>query len=133
MLKVYLVTNYVSINGGEWREVGYGGYRASDKELHETIPLNFMSFASAYEYLSTNKLAGVWSDQTLFRHKPIIYVNYTDYLDPTSYRNFDTMAYKQTYKEWPDVSLEWLTKHLSADECIQYLKDRGMTACPIMK
>lgn len=30
------------------------------------------------------------------------------------------------------ISMEELMKH-SADQCIQYLKERGMTACPILK
>ena len=133
MLKVYLVTNYVSINGGEWREVGYGGYQVSDKELHGNIPLNFMSFDSAYEYLSANKVPGISTDISLFKHKPIICVRYTGNYDHTVYRRFSTMAYMATYEEWSDVTLEWIMKNLPASECIQYLKDRGITACPIMK
>ena len=132
MLKVYAVTDYVAINGGDWYEVCYG-YQVTDKELHDTVPLNFMSFESAYNYLSHNTLNSVYRDTTLFRKKPVICVSYIYPLDSARYTNLRTMAYKTTYKEWSDVSLDWLMKNLSADECIQYLKDRGMTACPILK
>ena len=132
MLKVYNVTDYVSINGGEWCEVGYG-YRVTDQELYDTVPLNFMSFESAYDYLSSNALHRVYRDVSFFRKKPVICVNYMYGCDTARYTHFNTMAYKTTYKEWSDVTLEWIMKNLSADQCIQYLKDRGMTACPILK
>ena len=133
MLKIYLAIDYVAIDGGEWRQVGYARHMVSEKDLDKTIPLNFMSFESAYEYLSNNKLSGVFTDTTLLKHKPVIRINYVGSFDPVSYRRFSTMAYQTRYKEMPDVTLEWIMKNLSADECIQYLKDRGMTACPIMK
>lgn len=133
MLKVYHVTNYVSINGGEWREVGYGDHVLSDKDLHETPPFNLMSFDSAYEWFLKNHLSGVIPFVTYFRHKPVIYIKYADAFDRVCYKHFNTMAYKREFKEWPDVTLEWIIKNLPADECIQYLKDRGITACPIMK
>ena len=132
MLKVYTITDYVSIDGSDWREVGYGGHHVSDKKLPDTI-VNHWSFDELREYLSKHRLIGVKRDETLFCHKPIIYVNYTDAWDSVGYRRFKTLSYKRTFQEWNDVTLEWIMKNLSADECIQYLKDRGMTACPIMK
>jgi hypothetical protein len=132
MLKVYSITDYVSIDGSDWREVGYGGHHATDKELPDTI-VNHWSFDELLEYLGEKYLSGVKRDETLFGHKPIIYVNYIDAWDWVEYRRFKTLSYKRTFKEWNDVTLEWIMKNLSADECIQYLKDRGMTACPIMK
>ena len=42
-------------------------------------------------------------------------------------------CYKYVYKEWKDVPLNYIMEHFSADKCIQYLKERGMSACPILK
>jgi hypothetical protein len=132
MLKIYLVTNYVSIDGADWREVGYGGYQAADQKPGD-IEVHNLSFDKVREYLETNRLDGVRNDATLFRKRPIISVRYTGAWDAVGYRHFDTLSYKREFKEWTDVTLEWIMKNLSADECIQYLKERGMTACPILK
>jgi hypothetical protein len=32
-----------------------------------------------------------------------------------------------------DITMNELFEDFSADECIKYLKERGMTACPILK
>lgn len=132
MLKIYQTCNYVSIDGGPWRVISYGEI-ASDEELETQLALDNLSFDEVRDYLSKNHLRGVWNDETFFRHKPAIAVNYYANYDPVKYKHFKTISYKTTYTEWTTVSLEWIMKHLSADECIQYLKDRGITACPILK
>jgi hypothetical protein len=132
MLKVYNVYDYVSIDGAKWRTVGgYGGYRIADEEVETTLVLDNVSFEDAREYLSHNLLDGVWNDSTLFRNKPIVVVSYQDAWDPVSYRHFNTLSYKREFKEWNNVTFEWLTTHLSADQVIQYLKERGITTCPM--
>jgi hypothetical protein len=47
------------------------------------------------------------------------------------YKHFKSISYMQTYEERKDVSLEWIIKHLPADQAIQYLKERGITTCPM--
>ena len=131
MLKIYDVNDYVSINGAKWRSVGGYGYGAIDEEPENKLILDNATFDEAYEYLEQNYLSGVQEDNTLFRKKPIIRVSYNDAWDAVKYRCFNKMSYKREFKENKNVSLEWIMKHLSADQCIQYLKDRGMAACPI--
>ena len=132
MLKIYHKNNYVSVDGGPWRVISYGEI-ASDEELETQLVLDNLSFDEAYDYLSQNHLGGVYIDETFFRHKPIITVNYYSSFDPARYKHFKTISYKTAYAEWTTVSLDWIMKNLSADQCIQYLKERGMTACPILK
>lgn len=132
MLKIYTVTHYVSIDGDNWRVINYGE-RASDKELESQLAMNNLSFEEARDYLSQHYLRGVWNGGTFFRNKPVIAVDYYGAIEPVRYRRFNTISYKSEYEEWENVSLDWIMKHLSADECIQYLKERGMTTCPILK
>ena len=132
MLKIYQKNNYVSINGDAWRVISYDEI-ASDKELETQLVLDNLSFDEARDYLLQNYLRGVWNDETFFRHKPTITVDYYSSFEPAKYKHFKTISYKTVYKEWTNVTLDWIIKHLSADECIQYLKDRGMTTCPILK
>lgn len=133
MLKIYNAYSYVSIDGAEWRKVGSDGYRVSDEELDEVLLFENLSFNKAYKYLCEKNLDGVWLDETLFRHKPIIRIGYSDVWEPVSYKAFNTLSYKLKYKEKSYVTLDWIMRHLSADQCIQYMKERGMTACPILK
>lgn len=132
MLKVYRVYNCVSVDGADWREVGQGGYKISDEEDETKFILENASFDEVREYLSQYRLDGVWNDATLFRGKPQVAVDYDGAWDDVRYRKFDTMSYKQVYKEWHGVPLRWLMDHASAEQAIQYLKDRGITVCPII-
>ena len=131
MLKVYKVYSYVSINGADWREVGRSGYKITDEEISERVFLKQASFSEAREYLDQTIVDSIWNDITFFRHKPIICVHYSDAFDPIYYRKFDTISYKIVYVEWRNVSMQWLMEHATADQFIQYLKERGITTCPM--
>ena len=137
MLKVYRVYNYVSIDGAEWREVIWGWCdptktKVSDEPLDTEYLLHNTSFDDAYEYLQNNELDGLGIDTTYWKEKPIIWVRYEDAWDTVSYKRFNTISYKREYKEWTNVSIDWILKNLSADTAITYLKERGMTVCPII-
>lgn len=133
MLKKYNVYDYVSIDGADWRTVGGYGYRMFEEEPKNELRLDNQTFDEAYEYLEHNYLSGVWSDVALFGKKPVIRISYNDAWDSVEYRHFKKISYKREFKEDNDVTLEWIMKHLSADQCIQYLKDRVIAACPILK
>lgn len=131
MLKVYKVKSYVSINGEDWEHIGHDGHIIRDDDPIEKIFLDNATFNECYEYIKEHKLDGVYFSYTLFRKKPIIYIGefYTGY----RYDHFDTISYKYVYEEWEDVPLTYIMERFSADKCIQYLKERGMSACPILK
>jgi hypothetical protein len=135
MLKVYKIIDSVSVDGANWRTVGGYGYKIIDESEKDTttFSLENMSFDQAYEYLLHNDLCGVWTDKTLFLHRPVIEVRYNDAWDLVPYNKFKQMSYKRELKEWNYVTLEWIMRNASAEQCIQYLKERGMTACPILK
>ena len=132
MLKVYKVHDYVSIDGAKWRQVGYG-YRIAEEKPENNLVLYEASFDNAREYLSNNKLDGVWNDSTFLFRNPTIVVDYDDAWESVEYRKFKNISYQTIFTEWTSVTLEWIVQNLPADECIQYLKERGMTVCPILK
>lgn len=136
MLKVYKVKSYASINGAPYRRVGDTEHIASDKELISKQLFDNISFNECREYLSNHTLSGLCNSQVydiFCRSKPSVEVEYTDTWEDVSYKHFNTLSYKYEVEEWTNVSLDWIIKNLSADECIQYLKERGMTTCPILK
>ena len=130
MLKVYMVDSYVSIDGAEWKCIGYSGYTIRDDNPTEKIIFENLTLEQCHEYLQTHRLDGIWSSYTFFRKKPMLYID-EHRLDNTPYYSLNTISYKYVYKEWEAVSLEWIMQHMSADQCIQYLKERGITTCPM--
>lgn len=132
MLKVYTIKSYVSINGENWKHVGHDGHTMSDDNPTEEIFLDNATFNECYEYVINQPLDGICPDSTLFKKKPIIYIKDSSFYDHR-YDYFDTISYKYVYEEYKYVSLDYIMKHFPADKCIQYLKERGMSACPILK
>ena len=131
MLKVYNVYEYISVDGREWRRVGGSGYRITDEELSDCIILDNASFDETREYVKNNYPDVMFNDETFFRHKPLIQIKYDDCWEYATYKHFDTLSYKRVYKERKDVTMQWLMEHASADQVIQYLKERGITTCPM--
>lgn len=132
MLKVYIATSYVSVDGGEWREVGDWGYTMKDEECAKgKIILDNVSFRQCQEVLKAKYIESLYNGQTLFRHRPYIRVYYNWY-NYDEYYHFDTISYKIVYKEWESVTLEYIMEHFPADKTIQYLKERGINTCPII-
>lgn len=131
MLKVYEVRSYVSVDDAEWRRVGRIGYCCTDEDRDVKFILDKSSFDEAREYLSNNFLDGVYNSETFWRSKPTIAVYYRDAWDGVAYRNFNTISYKNVYTEDKNVTLGWMMENLSAEQTIQYLKERGITACPM--
>lgn len=132
MLKVYTVKSYVSINEGDWQQVGRSGYIMTDNNPTEKVILNNATFDECYKYVSQHPLDGIYLSSTLFKKKPIIYID-DNHLYEHRYDHFNTISYKYVYEEWEDVPLSYIMNNFSADKCIQYLKERGMSACPILK
>jgi hypothetical protein len=130
MLKVYKVHNYVSIDGADWRQVN-GGHTTSSAELGSGLLFDNLTFDEVREYLLYCRLDGVWNSSTVFINRPAIVVRYQDAWDSVIYKHFKKMSYKREFKEWPDVSLKWIMENLPADQTIQYLKERGITTCPM--
>ena len=130
MLKVYNYYTYVSVDGADWRRID-GGHIIREEEPKELLILDNATFDETYDYLSNHIVWNMWRDCTLFRKKPVIEVGYSDALDSVKYKHFKTLSYKKVYREWKDVPLSWLMEHASADQFIQYLKERGITTCPM--
>ena len=130
MLKVYTVKSYVSINGGDWQRVGLSGHTMTNNNPTEKVMLNNATFDECYKYVSQHPLDGIYLSSTLFKKKPIIYID-DRYFCEHRYDHFNTISYKYVCEELKNVTLDCIMKKFSADKCIQYLKERGMSACPM--
>ncbi len=131
MLKVYLLKSYVSVDGGEWYEVGDYREAMLDISKSATIAIDNKSFDKWCEFLQECRLNGIYYRTTFFRKKPCIVTQGWNYDDRETYTHFNTLSYKTVYEEMPNVSLAYIMKNFPADKCIQYLKERGITTCPM--
>lgn len=133
MLKVYIRRHYVSVNGGEWYEVGDCDDVMLDESESKAIVFENWSFDQWYEYLQNPDVPmhGIYASKTFFGKKPCIVTHNWCYETYEKYMRFDALSYKIAYKEVKDASLSYIMDNFPADQCIQYLKERGITTCPM--
>lgn len=137
MIQIYDVHNYVSIDGKEWREVKT--YLGNDwtiiydeKDAVGGIVLDNVSFDRAYAYVINNYIDGLRPSLAIFNQKPQIGIRYI-YKDGWEYiKSCKSFSLKREFELRP-ITLDWIMKHLEADQAIQYLKERGMGICPMTK
>lgn len=128
MLKAYKVRTYISVNDKPKIELGRLGHGLADIELPNVVTIIY-SFQDCFDKELPIKAIG--TGVTFFRKKPYVEIEYAwDTVD--RYYDFDSITIEKHYEPY-DVSLNELFEEYSADECIQYLKERGMTTCPILK
>ena len=133
MLKVYEAKYYVSIDGGEFRQVEercYPYVLRNDNEP-KALFLPAMTFQEFYEYIKTHPLSGVNYGKSIFG-KPYIQAMYDWSWDSyETYYAFKTISYRRVFEECTNMTLSEIFKNFPADQCIQYLKERGVTTCPM--
>ena len=128
MLKGYKVQTYIAVNGKPKKGVWNYGYGLTEEEVPRVVTTSW-SFQDCLEQkLPTSS---VTHDTTLFRKRPYVEIEYS-WDDCDRYYNFDSLIIERHYEPY-DITLNELFKEYSADESIQYLKERGMGVCPILK
>lgn len=135
MLKIYNVRSVFQINRQQWETCGDAGYICKDDSeiQEELVVLDKCSFDKAFCEIYNNCFDGLYADETPILHRPYIGVTGRCSLRGVQYcaKDIHTISYKVIYRERKHVSIDWITKHLTADQAIQYFKERGMTVCPI--
>ena len=135
MLKIYTVRYYVSIDTGPWERLHaiHTCMREDTTVLPEQILINKLPFNECYEMLKTDHVRGMHLSETNFKHKPLVCIAYAGDWDATAYKYFDTLSYKTTYEEDTYITLSEIMKRFPSDQVIQYLKERGLNTCPMLK
>lgn len=129
MLKPYKVTTYVSVNGGPKNRMWSVGYGLTEDELPNTVETSY-----TFQEALTKKLPtpDVKTDTTFFRKRPYVKISYSLFYED-EYYNFDAITIERRKEPWTDATLKDIHDCSTADQFIQYLKERGMTSCPILK
>ena len=137
MLKPYIVYDEVSIDGEKWRKLDSGiGYSLrDDKDVNTKLIVDSVSFMEFFNILEIsnskygNRIYGTVHYLSTFRKRPIIGISFngvTKY-----YRTFESVSIRTVYKEIP-LTLQEIMQKFDADLVIQYLKEHGLAACPLI-
>ena len=129
MLKAYKVRTYISVNNKPKIESFRVSYGLTEDELPRVVTTSWSFQEALNQKLPTPT---VKTGATLFRKRPYITVEET-WCDTRRYYNFDSITIERHYEPWDDITLKDLFDDFSVDECIQYLKERGINTCPILK
>lgn len=135
MLKIYQVNYYVSINTAPWERINAQGFHMFEESqvVPERIKWDNISFAECCAALETTIATGIYLSSSAFKRKPLICIHYAGDWESTTYKHFDTISFKVTYVEDPYYTLADMMKYFPADQTIQYLKERGIAMCQMLK
>ncbi len=137
MLKIYDPIYYISIDGGPWErleDLFDTNWFVTDEDLPETeLLLDGVSFQEAYDYLHENYISGARTCRTIFKGRPQLSLLYFNTIDRKYIKKCEGFWLRAKNRLRENVTLDWILKHLEADQAIQYFKERGMEICPITK
>ena len=137
MKKVIEVKKQYKLNDGEWTDVTNFNpisYREKDEcvDKYRTID----TWKDAVGYVAEGLLPNAEMHMTLFRKKIyLIFPNNDirkDFRTVIDKKDFKKLEVRVIYKE-PVLTIKQLANILEADEFCEYLKDRGISTCPMLK
>ena len=90
------------------------------------------TFLECFEFLKEHFICGLCNEGSLVFRKPTIGISYTNHFSRISYKYFNKISCKYVYEENNYISLNEIMEDFPAERCIEYLKDHGIAACPIL-
>lgn len=128
MLKIYDPIYSVSIDGGPWKRLEDPfdtNWFVTDEEVPETeLLLDDVSFEVAYDYLRDNYISGARTCRTIFKNRPQLSLMYFNASEIKYIKKCEGFWLRAENKLRENVTLEWIVKHLEAEQAIQYLSER---------
>ena len=122
------------VNGGEWKDTSIWPHVKYIEESEcETYLTKKMTFAETVKTIEVGLIRNASTDITLFRKRPYITLPDTsrDILSRTySEKEVESVEVKIVYEPY-STTMKHLAEMLDADEFCAYLRDRGITTCPL--
>lgn len=128
MLKSYKYQLQISLDGSDWCVIDTGYTKLREEHALEKTFIDSYSFADAHEWMLNNHHCQWEAGYTLFKKRPQIKIQY-DWGTIETYKSFSTISIRAVYKEYPITMRE--LQNENAETVIQYLKERGITTCPM--
>ena len=128
MLKSYKYKLQISIDGANWCTIDTDYTELREEHELTRVFIENYSFAEAHEWMCRNWHNHWTAGYTFFKKRPKIKIQYGYYTTET-YKSFNTLSIRAIYEErmltMRDLQYE------DAELVIQYLKERGITTCPM--
>jgi hypothetical protein len=138
MRKLVNVRKEFRLNGGEWLDTSIW-HHLKYKEESECVTKQsdvITSWQEFVDYINDNYVPNASVGHTLFRNIPYILLpKNNDFNYPwieVREKDFVSFELRVVYNDH-STNLKTLAELLDADEFCQYLKDRGINHCPMMK
>ena len=137
MKKVIEARKQYRLNNGEWTDVTEFNpisYREKDecKDKYRTID----TWKDAVGYVAEGLLPNAEMHMTFFKKRIYLILPnnniYSDFRTVVNEKDFKKLEVRVIYRE-PVLTIKQLANILDADEFLQYLKDRGISTCPMLK
>lgn len=129
MLKPYKVYTYVSVNDGPKRQLWSVEYGLTEDELPLVVEKSYtFQEALTRKWITPDITTGT----TFLFKRPYVKIEYS-WCSEDEYYNFDHITLERIVEPWINATLKDVHDYSTADQFIQYLKERGITACPILK
>lgn len=129
MLQAYRVYTYINVDGDRQAMP----FKTKTILVEDCGP-TLIEEVYKFQEIIDNKAAGldyiIVGKEWLFQRPYVKIQYYWNHED--IYYQFNTLTVETHYKPC-NITMNELFDNFSADKCIQYLKERGMTACPILK
>lgn len=127
MLKPYKVYTYVSINDGQKRQLWSVGYGLTEDELPLVVEKSYtFQEALTRKWVTPHITTGT----TFLFKRPYVKIEYS-WCSEEEYYNFEHITLERRVEPWTNATLKDIHDYSSADQFIQYLKERGITTCPM--
>ena len=127
MLKIYECIPEVYINN-EWQPTTLW----SQTRVLDTVPSEeiwFYTFSDLITACEKKIITNAGVIQSLFRHKTIckISVVWRDFPYKITEKNFRTVGFRWRYEEKKNVSIEYLMKHLPAEDFVKWVFEKNIS------
>ena len=120
-------------NCDEWEDTGYSCLTLEkERTSKEDIVLKNANFNDVIKYMKRTSIPCFHVDYTLFKHEPFIRYHRRYYMqeDKKLFKNYiKNISIRLKYQE-KEITLQELFEEFSAEQAIQYIKERGLSVCP---
>lgn len=129
MKKLYNHRIYASINGDKFDDTSYFSH-ITYMEQKEEQEMHFKTFEEFYEFVKNNNLIGIKTEEIgFFSSKPAVCINRVNKrtIITLTKRDFKEVKIIDTYYLYNEnITIKELSSELTAEEFIEWLKDRGV-------
>lgn len=131
---------YYRINGGEWIDTSmFKHYHYKEESKCDGTKVTLITnFEQAVQFVEDDRLINGEVEYSFFRHIPTLKLPSGNWLSLNMYtyineKKFESLEIKIEYEPAETLTLKALASLLNADEFCAYLKDRGISQCPMIK